>query len=179
MLRPLTTGHENSKVTCPGRPDGPFFEPRLAPPKIHTSTIHQVHQEKNTHLIQQCDWLIDKDCRYEKLENVLCKACEVLDQEASFQGDDTKQNYHNPEPNPTSPCQELYIKLLTKLKCGKKKKNRAVLNSVSLGIYSKIVWSRIVTFHLCDWLNSPAPFSFKQAPACLRFSRAWPAKPVS
>lgn len=173
----MTTGHENLKVTCPGRPDGPFFEPWLAPPKIHTSTIHQVHQEKNTHLIQQCDWLIDKDCRYEKLENVLCKACEVLDQEASFQGDDTKQNYHNPEPNPTSPCQELYIKLLTKLKCGKK--NRAVLNSVSLGIYSKIVWSRIVTFHLCDWLNSPAPFSFKQSPACLRFSRAWPAKPVS
>ena len=59
------------------------------------------------------------------------------------------------------------------------KKNRAVLNSASLGIYSKIVWSRIVTFHLCDWLNSPAPFSFKQSPACLRFSRAWPAKPVS
>ena len=60
-----------------------------------------------------------------------------------------------------------------------KKKNRAVLNSVSLGIYSKLDWSRIVTFHLCDWLNSPAPFSFKQSPACLRFSRAWPAKPVS
>ena len=57
------------------------------------------------------------------------------------------------------------------------KKNRAILNSVSLGIYSKIIWSRIVTFHLCDWLNSPAPFSFKQSPACLRFSRAWPAKP--
>lgn len=59
------------------------------------------------------------------------------------------------------------------------KKNRAVLNSVSLGIYSKIVWFRIVTFHLCHWLNNPAPFSFKQSPACLRFSRAWPDKPGS
>ena len=72
-----------------------------------------------SHLNQQCNRLIDKDCRYEKLKNVLSEAGEVLDQEAAFQCNYTKQDNHDPETNPTAPGQEFHIILLTKLKCNK------------------------------------------------------------
>ena len=71
---------------------------------------------QRSYLDQQCNRFVDEDCRDKKLKDVLCEACKVFDQEATFQSNHTKQNDHDPKTNPTTPCEELYIIRLTKLK---------------------------------------------------------------
>lgn len=81
---------------------------------FETTYIHR--QKLSSYLDQQCNWLINEDCRNEKFKDVLRKTRKVFDQETSLQGYHAKQDDHYPETDPTAPGKELHIVCFAKLK---------------------------------------------------------------
>ena len=69
--------------------------------------MHKAIHEAN--LFYKMNGLIDENCRYQTSEDLLCETGEVSHKETTFTGHHAEHNEHDPEPNPTSPWQELQV----------------------------------------------------------------------
>ena len=85
------------------------------PSNNYLKQLTHTDKKLSSYLDQQCNWLIDEDCRNEKFKDVLRKTRKVFDQETSLQGYHAKQDDHYPETDPTAPGKELHIVCFAKL----------------------------------------------------------------